>query len=343
MRISFFVSINMVTVKFNNKNKMKRREKMLIEVKGLSKTFKVKQKKGMFQSQESLFQAVDNVDFQIERGEMVAFIGPNGAGKSTTIKMLTGIIQPTSGSMIVDGLDPSKDRKKLAYKIGCMFGQKSQLYMHLSVIDSLRLIGSIYDMSKKEVEERIEEIGELFEINHLLEQTVRKLSLGQRMICEISASILHNPDIIFLDEPTIGLDIVAKLRIREIISNLNKMKNTTVFLTSHDVSDVEALCSRMMIIHGGKIVTDTSIENLRASYLNKKKLVLLYDKDMKDSRFNHLPAMCEGNKVMVSVDTSKENIGEVLEELVSLGNVLDIQINSLPLEDIIKNIYERNN
>ncbi len=343
MRISFFVAINMVTVKFNNKNKMKRREKMLIEVKGLSKTFKVKQKKGMFQSQESLFQAVDNVDFQIERGEMVAFIGPNGAGKSTTIKMLTGIIQPTSGSMIVDGLDPSKDRKKLAYKIGCMFGQKSQLYMHLSVIDSLRLIGSIYDMSKKEVEERIEEIGELFEINHLLEQTVRKLSLGQRMICEISASILHNPDIIFLDEPTIGLDIVAKLRIREIISNLNKMKNTTVFLTSHDVSDVEALCSRMMIIHGGKIVTDTSIENLRASYLNKKKLVLLYDKDMKDSRFNHLPAMCEGNKVMVSVDTSKENIGEVLEELVSLGNVLDIQINSLPLEDIIKNIYERNN
>lgn len=322
---------------------MKRREKMLIEVKGLSKTFKVKQRKGMFQSQETLFQAVDNVDFQIERGEMVAFIGPNGAGKSTTIKMLTGIIQPTSGSMIVDGLDPSKDRKKLAYKIGCMFGQKSQLYMHLSVIDSLRLIGSIYDMSKKEVEERIEEIGELFEINHLLAQTVRKLSLGQRMICEISASILHNPDIIFLDEPTIGLDIVAKLRIREIISNLNKMKNTTVFLTSHDVSDVEALCSRMMIIHGGKIVTDTSIENLRASYLNKKKLVLLYDKDMKDSRFNHLPAMCEGNKVMVSVDTSKENIGEVLEELVSLGNVLDIQINSLPLEDIIKNIYERNN
>ncbi len=316
---------------------------MLIEVKGLSKTFKVKQRKGMFQSQETLFQAVDNVDFQIERGEMVAFIGPNGAGKSTTIKMLTGIIQPTSGSMIVDGLDPSKDRKKLAYKIGCMFGQKSQLYMHLSVIDSLRLIGSIYDMSKKEVEERIEEIGELFEINHLLAQTVRKLSLGQRMICEISASILHNPDIIFLDEPTIGLDIVAKLRIREIISNLNKMKNTTVFLTSHDVSDVEALCSRMMIIHGGKIVTDTSIENLRASYLNKKKLVLLYDKDMKDSRFNHLPAMCEGNKVMVSVDTSKENIGEVLEELVSLGNVLDIQINSLPLEDIIKNIYERNN
>lgn len=316
---------------------------MLITVQNLTKEFKVKQKVigSIFKSKTTTLKAVENVNFEIKKGEIVAFIGPNGAGKSTTIKMLTGIIQPSSGSIIIDGLNPCKDRQKLSYKIGCMFGQKSQLYMHLSVIDSFRLLGSIYDMSKFQTEERINEISDMFKISHLLDKTVRKLSLGQRMICEIAGSILHDPDIIFLDEPTIGLDIVAKLRIREIILKLNKEKGTTIFLTSHDVSDVEALCNRIIVINSGSIVNDSSIGTLKSLYLNKKRITIYYKDEVEDknmSLYNVLEKV--GNKIVISVDTNKENIAEVLSYFTSFNNVADIQINSTPMEDIIKSIYE---
>lgn len=316
---------------------------MLINVKNLSKEFKIKQKmKGrMFKKKSTILKAVDNVSFEIEKGEVVAFIGPNGAGKSTTIKMLTGIIQPTSGSITIDGLNPSVDRKKLAYKIGCMFGQKSQLYMHLSVIDSFKLLGSIYDMSKKEIDDRISEISDMFKISHLLDKTVRKLSLGQRMICEIAGSILHDPDIIFLDEPTIGLDIVAKLRIREIILKLNKEKGTTIFLTSHDVSDVEVLCNRIIVINNGKIVNDSSMDTLKSQYLNKKIVSIYYENNVSTCEsFKYDVLSVEKNRVIVNVDTNKNNMGKVLEYFSSLGNISDIQIDSIPMEDVIKRIYE---
>ena len=245
---------------------------MQIIVENLEKNFTVKQK-----HEKQIIKAVSDVSFNIDKGEIVAFIGPNGAGKSTTIKMLTGIIEPTGGKILVDGFNPSTQRKKLAYNIGCMFGQKSQLYMHLTVRDSYKLLCSIYDINHNDAKKRIDKMADMFEIQDLLDRVVRKLSLGQRMICEIAGSILHKPDIIFLDEPTIGLDLFAKARIRNIIKMLNEERGTTIFLTSHDTGDVEALCNRIIIINNGTLVMDSGIEELKNNYLTTKKVNISYD------------------------------------------------------------------
>ena len=295
---------------------------------------------GLLKSKTTEVNAVKNVSFEISKGEIVAFIGPNGAGKSTTIKMLTGIIQATDGDIKVAGYNPSKERKKLAYKIGCMFGQKSQLYMHLTVRDSYKLLCSIYDLSKEESEKKIKEISELFQIENLLDKVVRKLSLGQRMICEIAGSILHDPEIIFLDEPTIGLDLFAKARIREIIKKMNEEKGTTIFLTSHDIGDVEALCNRIIIINDGTVVTDSTIDDLKSKYLSKKVIKITYDSAIKIDNLKYEVRKVEKNQIEFSVDTNLVNIGDVLSYFTSVGNIVDIQIQSTPLEDVIKRIYE---
>ncbi len=313
---------------------------MQICVKDLKKTFTIKSGGILKAKTEKKINAVENVSFEVEKGEIVAFIGPNGAGKSTTIKMLTGIIQPTGGSINVAGFNPSKDRKKLAYKIGCMFGQKSQLYMHLTVRDSYKLLCSIYDMNKEETDLKIKEIAKMFEIESLLDRVVRKLSLGQRMICEIAGSILHNPEIIFLDEPTIGLDVLAKARIRSIIKKMNEENGTTIFLTSHDIEDVEALCDRVIIINNGTIVTDSSLEDLKSKYLSKKVIKISYDKDIENKNLEYNIQKIEHNQVELISDTHKENMGELLSYFTSVGNIVDIQISSTPLEDVIKKIYQ---
>ncbi len=307
---------------------------MQISVENLEKNFIVKKKR-----EKNTIKAVSNVSFNIEKGEIVAFIGPNGAGKSTTIKMLTGIINPSGGKISVAGYDPSKDRKKLAYHIGCMFGQKSQLYMHLTVRDSYKLLCSIYDISSKEADKIIEDTANMFEINDLLDRVVRKLSLGQRMICEIAGSILHSPDIIFLDEPTIGLDIFAKARIRSIIKKMNEECGTTIFLTSHDIGDVEALCNRIIIINNGTIVTDSNIEELKSNYLTSKKINISYDNVINRKDFKYKVKNVNGNKIELMMDTTKTNVGELLMYFTSIGNITDIQIEATPLEDVIKKIY----
>ena len=313
---------------------------MQICVENLKKTFVIKSGGLIKAKKKTEVKAVANVSFSVEKGEIVAFIGPNGAGKSTTIKMLTGIIQPTEGKIEVAGFNPSKDRKKLAYKIGCMFGQKSQLYMHLTVRDSYKLLCSIYDLDSKQAEEKIEEIANLFKIHDLLDRVVRKLSLGQRMICEIAGSILHNPEIIFLDEPTIGLDIFAKARIREIIKKMNEEKGTTIFLTSHDIGDVEALCNRIIIINNGTIVTDSTIDELKSKYLSTKVVKISYDSDIICKKIEYNVQKLEHNQVELIIDTNRENIGDALAYFTSLGNIVDIQISSTPLEDVIKKIYQ---
>lgn len=313
---------------------------MQICVQDLKKTFVIKSG-GLFKAKKKTeVKAVEGVSFTVEKGEIVAFIGPNGAGKSTTIKMLTGIIQPSGGKIRVAGYDPSHDRKKLAYKIGCMFGQKSQLYMHLTVRDSYKLLCSIYDLDNKQAEEKIEEIANLFKIQDLLDRVVRKLSLGQRMICEIAGSILHDPEIIFLDEPTIGLDIFAKTRIREIIKKMNEEKGTTIFLTSHDIGDVEALCNRIIIINNGTIVTDSTIDELKSKYLSTKVIKISYDRDIIDKKLEYNIQKLEHNQIELIADTNKQNIGELLSYFTSVGNIVDIQISSTPLEDVIKKIYQ---
>ena len=214
--------------------------------------------------------AVRGVSFGVDEGEMLAFIGPNGAGKSTTIKMLTGILYPDGGRVEVLGIDPAKRRRQLAYQIGTVFGQKEQLWTHLTPYDNFRFFGAIYDIPEKETERRIGELVERFELGGFINTPVRNLSLGQRIRCEIVASLLHKPKVLFLDEPTIGLDPVVKESVRSLIKQMNREFNTTIFLTSHDVGDIEKLCKRIIIVNAGQIVLDDSMEHLKYHYLHKK-------------------------------------------------------------------------
>ncbi len=244
-----------------------------IKVENLSKTFRVKRKeKGMKGSirailhpQTEEIRAVERISFEVEEGEMLAFIGPNGAGKSTTIKMLTGILYPDGGKVQVLGIDPTKKRKQLAYRIGTVFGQKEQLWTHLTPYDNFQFFGAIYDIPDGEVQRRIGELAERFELSSFINTPVRNLSLGQRIRCEFAASLIHRPSVLFLDEPTIGLDPVVKESVRSLIRQMNEELHTTVFLTSHDVGDIEKLCSRMIIVNAGKIVLDDSMEHLHRS------------------------------------------------------------------------------
>ena len=245
-----------------------------ITVENLSKTFRVKRKeKGMYGSIKAIvhpqteeIRAVNGVSFSVEEGEMLAFIGPNGAGKSTTIKMLTGILYPDGGKVEVMGIDPTKKRRQLAYLIGTVFGQKEQLWTHLTPYDNFRFFGAIYDLSERETERRIGEIAERFGLGNFIDTPVRNLSLGQRIRCEIVASLIHKPKVLFLDEPTIGLDPVVKENVRELIKEMNKEEQTTIFLTSHDVGDIEKLCRRIIIVNDGRIVMDDSVEHLKRHY-----------------------------------------------------------------------------
>ena len=320
----------------------------VIEVKKLSKNFKVKTKeKGLKGSLKSIIKpkykevnAVKNINFEVEKGEIIAFIGPNGAGKSTTIKMLTGILYPSKGEIRVLGLDPTKERKKLSYEIGTVFGQKEQLWTHLTPYDNFKIFGAIYDIPEYQVEKKIEELKTLFELGEFINTPVRNLSLGQRIRCEIVASLIHEPKVLFLDEPTIGLDPVVKENIRTLIKRMNKEYKTTIFLTSHDTLDIEKLCKRVIIINNGSIVLDDSMDNLKYHYLNKKILeakmkekVNLEDTDgitiLKDKGYN----------IKIEIDTKKKNIADAIK-LLNPDNIIDINISNIPLEDIISAIYK---
>ncbi|SHI94597.1 ABC-2 type transport system ATP-binding protein [Clostridium amylolyticum] len=322
----------------------------IIKVDNLCKTFKVKTKEEGFKgSLKSIFlpnykeiQAVNNISFEVEKGEILAFIGPNGAGKSTTIKMLTGILYPSSGGIEVLGMNPSTERKDLSYKIGTVFGQKSQLWFHLPPLDSFNLLGSIYEIDKPKLKRRIDFLKEVFEIEDLMDIPVRKLSLGQRIRCEIAASILHEPEIIFLDEPTIGLDVVVKQKIRDLILKLNKEEKTTIFLTSHDAGDIEQLCKRAIIINHGEVVLNEKIKSLKYDYLNKKVIHIKYQEEVNLEGISANIIKNKGNAVKVQVDTSREDIEEVLTTLIKCGRVNDITISEPPMEEIISHIYLQN-
>lgn len=320
----------------------------IIEIKHLSKTFKIKEKeKGFKGSLKSIFKpkykikkAVNNLSLTVEKGEVIAFIGPNGAGKSTTIKMLTGILTPTKGEAIVAGINPTKQRKKLAYKIGTVFGQKEQLWTHLTPYDNFKFFGAIYDLKDYEIERRIKELNDTLELDEFINTPVRNLSLGQRIRCEIAASLIHKPEILFLDEPTIGLDPVVKENIRVLIKRMNKEFGTTIFLTSHDVGDIEKLCKRVVIINDGKVVLDDTMQNLKYNYLNRKIIevkmkekVNLDDEDgitiLKDKEYN----------LKLSIDVSKKSVADVIE-LLNTDKIIDINISNEPLENIIANIYK---
>ncbi len=302
----------------------------IIEVKHLTKKFKLIKKnnglKNFFAPEYKTITAVDKISFNIKKGERVAFIGPNGAGKSTTIKMLSSILYPSSGNALVNGLVPWDNRKKLAYTIGTVFGQRSQLWYNLPVQDSFALMGKIYDLDEIPFKRRLSKLVKLFEIRDLLEHPTRSLSLGQRMRCEIVASLLHKPQILFLDEPTIGLDVTAKEVIRNLIKKQAFEEETTLLLTSHDTDDMEKVCERVIVINKGKIIFDDSISALRDSYLNKKYIEVTTE---------------GGEKIRTVVNTKEKPAKQAIDELVQKYHVTDMTIENPPMEEIIKEIYNR--
>lgn len=322
----------------------------VIEVKNLHKDFVYKEreikkngKKSLLKRKKVVKNAVNDVNFEVKKGETIAFIGPNGAGKSTTIKMLTGILYPSSGSVSVLGLDPTKQRVKLSYKIGTVFGQKEQLWIHLSPMQNFKFFGSIYDIQKSKLMAKIEELATLFEIKEFINQPVKSLSLGQRMKCEMVASLLHEPQMLFFDEPTIGLDPIAKETLRKLIKKINKELKTTIFFTSHDVGDIEEVCERVIIINNGKIVLDDSMRNLKYHYLNKKLIDLNLKEDIKISEGEGITVLkAKDTFYKIEVDLNKTSLEDAMK-LFALENVQDISISSMPLEDIIKDIYRGKN
>ena len=320
----------------------------IIEIKHLSKTFKIKEKekgfkgslKSIIKPKYRLKKAVNNINLSIDKGEIIAFIGPNGAGKSTTIKMLTGILCPSSGMAMVSGINPAKQRKKLAYKIGTVFGQKEKLWTHLTPYDNFKFFGAIYDLKDYEIEKRIKELNDTLELNDFINTPVRNLSLGQRIRCEIAASLIHKPEILFLDEPTIGLDPVVKENIRVLIKRMNKEFGTTIFLTSHDVGDIEKLCKRVIIINDGKVVLDDSMSNLKYNYLNKKIIEVKMKEKVNLSDEDGITVLKDkGYSLKLSIDVSKKSVSDVIKML-DTDKIIDINISNEPLENIIANIYK---
>lgn len=325
----------------------------IIEVKNLNKEFASKIKlsgfrnslKALFRPDYQKMKAVDNISFSVAKGEKIAFIGPNGAGKSTTIKMLTGILYPSSGESRVDNLVPWQDRKKLAFKIGTVFGQKPQLWYHLPAMDTFYLFGKIYELEQTKFKKRLEFLIDKFQVREFVNQPVRKLSLGQRMRCEMIASLLHQPKILFLDEPTIGLDVVAKQQLREVLNLMNKEEETTIFITSHDAGDLEKIADRVIVIDRGKVIFDGTVKSFKEKYAWYK----LIDLQLADNHIN-TNLNLKGVKILskeklnlkLEVDIKKISVKEVIDKLLNTYQVADITISEMPMEEIIANIYEQN-
>jgi ABC-2 type transport system ATP-binding protein len=321
-----------------------------IEIRNLKKVFKTKHKeagfkgslKSIFKPQYKEISAINDISVDVKKGELVAFIGPNGAGKSTTIKILTGILHPDSGEVKVSGMTPWENRLKLAYKIGSVFGQKPQLWYHLPAIDTFNLFSKIYDLDEEKYKERLDYLVGIFEIKDLLNTPVRKLSLGQRMKCEIVAALLHRPEVLFLDEPTIGLDIVAKQKIRELIKELNEKEKVTILLTSHDTQDIEHLCKRIVIINHGKIVYDGHVDKLSVDYMKNKIISVKFDEPFKGFNMKGIKIIKSGEFFAdIEVDTSKSSIKEVIDVLIKKYEIADINISSTPIEEVITKIYNQ--
>ncbi|RLT41497.1 MAG: ATP-binding cassette domain-containing protein [Chloroflexi bacterium] len=321
-----------------------------ISVRNLRKTFQTKRKAAGFGGSLAALwkpdlhtvEAVREISFQMEQGELLGFIGPNGAGKSTTIKILTGILHPTGGQASVLGFVPWQERQKLAYHIGTVFGQRPQLWYHLPAVDTFYLFGKIYEIEEKPLRQRIGYLSEAFELEHLLETPVRKLSLGQRMRCEVAASLLHSPKLLLLDEPSIGLDVVAKQRIRETIRRMNEEEGVGVLLTSHDAGDIEALCKRVIIINHGEIIYQDRVSALKRHYLTSKQVDVRYsaalDPDFAIPGVEMLKVGTFGAKLRF--DVRKTPVERVMAALAAAGSLVDVTVSDPSLEEVIRTIYE---
>ncbi len=323
----------------------------IIKVENLNKEFR--QRKGreglggaikdLFRREYNIIKAVNNVSFKLEKGEIVGYIGPNGAGKSTTIKMLTGILVPTSGHVEVNGLVPYKNREENAKSIGVVFGQRTQLWWDIAVSETLNLMRYLYKIPEKQYRDNLKIFSDILGLDEFINAPVRQLSLGQRMRADLICALLHNPDILYLDEPTIGLDVVVKERIREFIIEINRTRETTVILATHDMSDVEKLCRRVMIINHGQIIYDGKLSGLIRKYGTEETIVVDLLTNIDDLSGLYELGVNEVNRddktLTIKYENSTVNSSAVLEWLMNRTSVKDLNIVGTQIEDVIRRIY----
>ena len=321
-----------------------------VRVAGLTKIFKTyRREEGLRAALKSLVRrvptevvAVSDVTFSVEPGEMVGYIGANGAGKSTTIKMLTGILTPTSGEIFCNGFVPHRDRTRYVASIGVVFGQRTQLWWDIAVVESFKLLKEIYGVSDDEYRARMALFDKVLGIEAYLHQPVRKLSLGERMRCDLAASLIHRPPLLFLDEPTIGLDVVAKANVREFLQEINRVEGTTVLLTTHDLSDIETLCRRVIVIDHGRLLFDGPLASLRDRILPVTSVVFDVKRapDPADLVFNGLQAREIGShRYSVDIDRRTISPASAVKEIVNRFDVADLSIQEPQIEEVVKRIY----
>ena len=319
-----------------------------IEVEGLSKSFRVRSQAAggslarLFRAQPVVeLPAVQDISFAIAPGERVAFIGPNGAGKSTTLKMLTGILRPSAGEAQVAGCVPWHQRRQLARRIGIVFGQRSQLWYTLPVRSSFELLRRIYDIARPVHLARLARLTATFDIGALLDRPVSELSLGQRIRCEIAASLLHGPGVLLLDAPTIGLDVTAKAALRDHLAELSRAEGTTVLLTSHDTGDIETICDRVIVIDRGRLLLDAPLESLRRDFLQRRSMILVTAEEHPRFAMPGVAVTTEPYRLTLSLDTVLAPVEKVVAAALTQLSLRDIVIENPPLEDVIKAIYRQ--
>ena len=319
-----------------------------IEVKQINKTFKVLMKeKGKFGALKTFFnrkykevKAINNISFSIKKGEIVGYIGPNGAGKSTTIKVLSGILVPDSGSVIIDKKVPWKERKEYVGQIGVVFGQRSQLWWDIPAIDTFNLLKDIYKIPEDKYQKKLNELIDLLNLKDIVNVPVRQLSLGQRMRCEIAASLIHSPKILFLDEPTIGLDAISKKIVRDFIKKLNKKDNVTVILTTHDMADIEALAKRIILIGKGEVLYDGTLKKLKDNYDYLRKITIKTNDKLTLEKDYIIEEHKTKDTIEYVIDIRKIEISDFIKLISSKISIIDIDIDSGNIDDLIVRLYE---
>ncbi|WP_405509240.1 ATP-binding cassette domain-containing protein [Streptomyces purpurascens] len=312
-----------------------------IELDGVEKVFDVRKKTGFMKRELRQVRAVDSISFRVERGEMVGYIGPNGAGKSTTIKMLTGILTPSAGRLRVAGIDPSRERTRLAHRIGVVFGQRTTLWWDLPLVDSYRLMHRMYRIPDVRYRENLDRLVELLDLGDLLDVPVRQLSLGQRMRGDIAAALLHDPEVLYLDEPTIGLDVVSKSKVREFLREMNAERGTTVLLTTHDLQDIEQLCKRVMVIDHGRMMYDGPLAGLHEAGESERTLVVDFERELP-------PIEAPAPARVVRVDGPRqwlafpaaESAAPLVARIAAEYPLVDLSVREPDIEAVIAKMYE---
>ncbi|MDN3019871.1 ATP-binding cassette domain-containing protein [Paenibacillus sp. BSR1-1] len=321
----------------------------MIQLKGISKSYKVAKRqtglrqaaKALFRQEHTIVEALKDISFTINPGEIVGYIGPNGAGKSTTIKIMSGILVPDTGTCTIMGYTPWKDRTKYVKNIGVVFGQRSQLWWDVPVIDSFELLKDIYKVPQQEYKTTTDLLIETLELQEIIYSPVRQLSLGQRMRCEIAASLIHNPNILFLDEPTIGLDAVSKIAVRQFIKTINQEKGVTVILTTHDMNDIEALAERVILIGKGSLLYDGQLGELRKRFGTKKIITAEYKQRANPIQIPGASVLSwSPERAVLSVDTANFKTSDIITHLTTQVELVDVTIETQPIEDIIVQLYK---